>query len=139
MNLLSVSRIHYKFNWCFTNILLIHYLFPKFTKLWSHYRLCDSVWTTWCFTKLLWIHYLFYEFITNLLPFSRIQFKFTLNTLSVSWNHFIFIIFFANSVRIHYLFHEITLNFNVLREFKSNALLILGIRIDSTIFFANPL
>ena len=88
---------------------------------------------------LLFANYLFREIISQSTSFSRIQFKFTLNTLSVSRNHFIFIMFFANSVQIHYLFHEIILNFYLLREFNSNALFILRIRIDSTIFFANPL
>ena len=115
---------HFEFPIFFANSLSIHYVFANSLSMFS--------------AILFWFSYLG-EFNSKSPSFSRIQFKFTLNTLSVSWNHFIFIIFFANSVRIHYLFHEITLNFNVLREFKSNALFILGIRIDSTIFFANPL
>ena len=127
----------------------IHYLFREFTlnslsfSFWIAYLLCEFTVNSLCFRELtfnvlFWFPYLG-EFNSKSPSFSRIQFKFTLNTLSVSRNHFIFIIFFANSVRIHYLFHEITLNFYLLCEFNSNALFISQIHIDSTMFFANPL
>jgi len=83
------------------------------------------------FAILFWFPY-FREFNSKSPSFTRIQFKFTSNTLSVSRNHFKLTIFFANSIRIHYLFHEITLNFYILCEFNSNALFISPIRIDST-------
>ena len=87
------------------------------------------------FTNSLSIDYLFWEIISNSLSFSRIHFEltffreFALDFLSSSENNFKFTIFFANSLRIRYLF----------LQFTWNSLSFSLIRIEFTIHSVNPL
>ena len=59
------------------------------------------------FPNSLRIHNIFREFTINSLSFSRISFDFSMKSLSVSRIHYELPIFFANSLWIHYLFHEL--------------------------------
>ena len=121
---LSFSRIHFKITTAFTNLLSINYfLFDKFTLN----------------------YYLFREFNLNSVSFCEYTLnslyipEFVFNSISFSWIHFELTSLFANSLPIHYLFHELISNSQFFREFTFNLLSFSWIHFDFTFSVANSI
>jgi len=93
-NLISFSRIHFKFTIIFANLLRIHYFFA------------NSISIHFLFREFTSNSLFFREFNFNSLSFSRINFQFTF----FSRIHLRFTIFFANSISIHRLSLKFTSN-----------------------------
>ena len=89
MNLLYFSRIYYEFTLFFANSSCFHSL-----------SIADSV----------RIHFRFREFVSYSRKYHELIICFTIRSLSVSWIYYVFIIYFADSLLINYLFREVTKN-----------------------------
>ena len=162
MNLLSFPWIHYLLreytlvSLFSANWLWINYTFREFAmnslSIWRiHYEF------TWSFAKLPWIHYLFRENTMNSLSvwllhyeftmFSRLNYELTLcsrNSLSFTLIYNEFTIYFANSLWIHCLFLEFTMNplsiLSVLPSlFNKVTIILFNYRLESAIFLAHSL
>ena len=125
MNLLFVSRLHYEFTVCFTNLLVVLWIYHKFNGLNSlliHLVFCDLLWIY----LLLQVHYEFTLFRGIIIIFAhlscdhKLTICFTIslwiyylfresniNYLSVSWSHYLFRDFTTDLPSFsHYLFRE---------------------------------
>ena len=118
MNSESVLRIHYVPFMLYVNSLWSHYFFLQ-----NHYEL------TFIFQFMFTIIF-FCWFTMDSLSFSRIHYE-IMKSLSVSWINNWFIMFLANSLWIHYLSREYTINalsvsrlYNLFCEYTNNPLFV---------------
>ena len=104
MNLLYLSRIYYEFTFFREFIMLPFSVYLGVTRIHSEF--------IFGFANSLAISRKYHELIIC----------FTMKSLSISWVQYVFIIYFANSLWINYLFREVTKNFFLFREFIVNSL-----------------
>ena len=116
LNSLSVSGIHYEFSIFFVNSPRIHFFYANSLSIWRiHYEF-----TIFCVNSL-WIHLAFSRTRMNLLFFRELAIYLakilciyylidhdTMNFLSFSRIYHVFMLFMADSVRIHSIFCEFT-------------------------------
>ena len=97
---------------------MTHYLFREFTSNSLSFSRIDfqcKIFSIIFFANSLRIHYLFREF-----TYDSLFRDFTIDLLSISWNHDEFPLIFANSLWIHYLFREFVWIHDLFLEFTLN-------------------